>query len=215
MRRAEEVERGNPLGGPSDLAALLILAAMGLWLFRMHLLGDSTFIGDSDRLNTFLNIRKFEVDSIQRMGRVPAWNDFMFLGFGTFGLHYMLLSADPIAYLEALFPIQHLFRVAGFVSCGFLILSGWVAFCFMKETCGHLFSSLVGAGLYSVSAFSIIRISQVDNAFSVLICLPAGLLFLRRVGPGSTGWCLFGLSVTFVYLLLFTFLQEVAYGLIL
>jgi hypothetical protein len=215
VRQAEEVRRGRVLAGPSDLAALLILAAMGLWLFRMHLLGDSTFIGDSDRLNTFLNIRKFEVDSIQRLGRVPAWNDLMFLGFGTFGLHYMLVSADPIAYLEALFPIQHLFRVSGFVSCGFLVLSGWVAFWFMKDTCGDSFSSLVGAGLYSLSAFSILRISQVDNAFSVLICLPAGLLFLRRVGVGRTGWCLVGLSVTIAYLLLFTFLQEVAYGLIL
>ena len=70
VRRAEE--RGSPVAGPSDLAALLILAAMGLWLFRMHISGDSTFIGDSDRLNTFLNIRKFEVDSIQRIARVPA-----------------------------------------------------------------------------------------------------------------------------------------------
>ena len=72
----------------AHLLCLLALGLLGLALFGPHVLGRGTFVGDADRLNTFLNIRKFSVDSVRELGRVPSWDDRMFLGFGTCGLHW-------------------------------------------------------------------------------------------------------------------------------
>src|SRR6266536_4157908 len=73
-----------------DVAAVLGLVVIGLALFGPHLLGLSTFVGNSDRLHTFLNMRELEVDSWQALGRVPAWSDATLLGIPTYGLHWML-----------------------------------------------------------------------------------------------------------------------------
>ena len=69
-----------------DLLCLLLLGVIVLVLFAPHLLGRSLFVGDADRLNTFLNVRKYTADSIRDYGRVTTWNDRMFLGLSTSGL---------------------------------------------------------------------------------------------------------------------------------
>lgn len=199
--------------GP-DPFTLLFLVLMGATLFRVHLLGAGTFIGDSDRLNTFLNIRTFEVESIRHRWSM-GWDPFMFMGFDMSGLHYMLIGADPIAYFEAMFPSHHLFRVAGYVSCLFLITAAWTAYFFIKDTTHHPFSAFVGAVLYSLSAFSVVRIGQVDPAFAVLICIPLGLLILRRLDAKNTALYFLLCTLLLSVMLLFTFLQETAYAIVL
>lgn len=198
----------------ADFLALLLLVLMGATLFRVHLLGVGTFIGDSDRLNTFLNIRTFEVESIKH-GWSMEWDPFMYMGFDTSGLHYTFVGADPIAHFEAMFPARQLFRVAGYVSCIFLIAAAWAAYLFIKDTTHHVFAAFVGAVLYSLSAFSVVRISQVDPAFAVLICIPLGLLILRRLRGDNTALCFFLSALLLSVLLLFSFLQEAAYAIIL
>ena len=71
-----------------DLFAVAGLVVLCLALFGPHVLGSSTFVGNSDRLSTFLNMRLIAVDSWQSMGRVPAWSDAMLLGVPLFGLHW-------------------------------------------------------------------------------------------------------------------------------
>jgi len=188
---------------------------MGLWLFRAHLAGEGTFIGDSDRLNAFLNVLVHETGSLHH-GRLPAWNDSMFMGFNVYSLHYTF--PNPLTYMTYLavsYWPSELFWIAGVVSCGLLILAGWVAYAFIKDTCADAFCAFVGAALYEFSALSVLRISQNDMSVAVLILLPLILLFLRRSGRTSPAKCLLALSALLASLLYFTFLQEAAYGLIL
>lgn len=196
----------------SDLLALLGLASMGAWVFRVHLVGGGTFIGDSDRLNTFLNILTYEIESLHH-GSLEAWNDSMFMGFNIYSLPYTF--PNPLTYLAALFPVKDLFWIAGVISCGLLILAGWAAYLFIKDTCGHPFSAFVGAALYEFSTLSTLKVSQNDMSFAVLIHLPLVLLSLRRVRPGNSAACFVGLTFILVSLLYFTFLQKVAYALLL
>jgi hypothetical protein len=195
----------------AHLPWLLLLALLGLGLFGPHVLGRGTFIGDADRLNTFLNIRKFSADSIRELGQVPSWNDRMFLGFGTCGLHWMLPEADPFAYLEALLPAPYLFVVAGLVSCLFVVVAAWSCYLLAYDTCGDRFPSFVAAALYVLSSFAVNRICQVDWAYAVLICAPLGLLTLRRLAPHNAARCFLALTGLAAFMLLMTFLQEVAY----
>jgi hypothetical protein len=187
------------------------LILVGAGLFSPHLLGRGTFIGDADRLNTFLNVRTFSADRVRELGRVPSWDDHMFQGVGTCGLHWMWPEADPFTYLEALFPREDLFRVAGFISCLLVILAAWAFYALAYDTCAAPFPSFVGATLYVLSSFSINRICQVDWAFAVLIGAPLGLLILRRVRADNAARSFLGLTALAAVMLLMTFLQEVAY----
>jgi hypothetical protein len=84
-----------------DVGAGVALLALGVWLFRRHLSGAAVFIGDSDRLNTFLNVLTHQVDGIRR-GDLAAWDDRMFMGMNVAALPYTFPS--PLTYLTALAP---------------------------------------------------------------------------------------------------------------
>src|SRR4051794_18206047 len=64
--------------GRMDALAMVVLTMLSVALFGPHVLGLGTFIGNSDRLHTFLNMREFEVHALQTLGRVPAWSDATF-----------------------------------------------------------------------------------------------------------------------------------------
>jgi hypothetical protein len=192
----------------------LLLAGIGVGYFWPHLCGAGSFVGDSDRLGTYLNVRQYSIDGLQELGRVPTWNERMFCGFGTSGLHWMWPELDPLAYAEALLPRGALLRVSGYVSCLLLIFAALAMYALAFDVCRHAFCAFVSAVLYVSSSFSLTRISQVDWAYMVLIGLPLGLWIIRRITPAARAvhwyWSLAGLSA---FLLLFTFLQEVAYAL--
>lgn len=69
---------------------LFLLAIV--FLFQDILFKNMIFIGDSDRLNNFLNIRKFQIDYMLLNLSPPSWNENMFMGLSLTGLHWMLPS---------------------------------------------------------------------------------------------------------------------------
>jgi hypothetical protein len=195
----------------SRLIVFAPLTAAVALLFSPHLLGVATFIGDSDRLNSLLNIRLFEVRSIQTLGWVPEWNENMFMGYGMAGLHWMLPSYDPIGFISSLFPVDRLFWIAGFFAAGLVALAGWTAYVFIHDTVGRVFPAFIGAFLYCFSVFSLHRDAQVDSAELSLVLMPLGLLVLRRVGPHNLATSFLALAGLMAVLAIFGFLQEVAY----
>lgn len=198
----------------ANVLVLCILGLMGILLFRVHFIGSGTFIGDSDRLNSLLNLRIFEVRAIQH--HLPlAWNENEFMGFDTYGLPWIFVGVDPLAHLEALFPTAQLFRVAGYVACGLFVLAAWAAYFMIKALGGAAFPSFVGAALYPLSTAAIVRISQVDSTFAVLILIPVGLLIIRRLRRGNLARCFLGLTLIMTLLLGATFLQEASYAILL
>src|SRR5215207_564392 len=93
------------------LIALALLAGCAIYLFRLSLFEGWVFIGDSDRLNSVLNTRLFEIGSIHKWGRVPYWSDQQFMGYSVVGLHWMLTTFSPLPYLLALLPTSQIFHV--------------------------------------------------------------------------------------------------------
>lgn len=196
----------------ADIYAAIALIAVVAVLFAPHLLGRALFLGDSDRLNTFLNIRKFEVESL-RAGRLSAWNEFQFMGMGMFSLPYM--APDPLMAVEAMVPTRHLLAVAGIVACGLVTLAALVAYISIQSVVGDRFSAFVGAAIYPTSTYAILRISQVDSSFLLFLHVPLVMLLIRRVRGGGNGMTFLALTATLTSLFAFTFLQEVAYAILL
>src|SRR5262249_15784899 len=148
---------------PGDLFAVVGLVALSLALFGPHVLALSTFIGNSDRFNTFLNVRLLAVDAWQSLGRVPAWSDAMLLGVPIYGLHWTMLAIDPGAALSALLPAREVLRAAGYISAAHLVLAALAAYLLLRTITDRPFPAFVGAGLYVCTTFAIHRISQVDS----------------------------------------------------
>src|SRR6266478_1752073 len=114
-----------------DVYACAALVGLASALFWPHLNGTLGYFGDSDRLNTFLNVRLFEVDGL-RAGHLRAWSDLMFMGLGMFGLPYML--PDPLALVVTLFPAEQLFRVEAAVACALVTAAAVTAYVFIRDT---------------------------------------------------------------------------------
>lgn len=200
------------LGG---VFAFLMLVAAAAAVFWPHISGTALFIGDSDRLNSLLNIRMFQVRSLQTLGWVPGWNENMFGGYGIAGLHWMQPNYDPFGYLLSFVAVDRVFWIAGFMAALWIILAGWTAYLFIFDTVRSRFPATVGALLYCLSVFSLHRTAQLDSAEMSLILIPVGLLLIRRVQPGNLAVSFLGLATTMSTLAFFGFLQEVAYVFIL
>src|SRR5262249_39883692 len=122
--------RAARIGARPGTVLLGALVVTILVLFRLYLFQGWTFIGDSDRLNTVLNVHLFEVDQIQARGSVSTWTDQQFIGSSLIGLPWMLPGLPPLPYLLALFPTTELYRVLGVFQAfllGLAILSAYVA----------------------------------------------------------------------------------------
>jgi hypothetical protein len=189
--------------------ALLLVIATQTCVFAPHLLGHALYMGDSDRLNTFLSIRKFEIESVQQ-GGVKGWSDFQFMGMATIGLAYML--PDPFMWVEALFPVSWLPEVAGIVAWVLLILAGASAYMFIWDVVPDWFAAAAGAAIYPISTYGIMRIGQVDSSFLIFVHVPLALLLLRRLEDRLHPWRVLALTVVLSSMFLFTFIQEIVYA---
>src|SRR3954462_14023797 len=101
---------------PSRTGVLAVLVGGVALTFWQQLVGEAVFIGESDRLNSYLNMRLAEYDALRIYGRVPTWNPAMFGGFSIAGLHWMNLGTDPIAYILQLLPRDRVYQALGYVS---------------------------------------------------------------------------------------------------
>src|ERR1700676_5072120 len=97
------------------------ITAVVLLVFWQQAFGAGTFIGESDRLNSYLNIRLWEYDAFALLHEVQSWNPTMFGGFPASALHWMNPGTDPIALLLRWFSRPELFEVLGYVSIALVI----------------------------------------------------------------------------------------------
>ncbi|MCC7370902.1 MAG: YfhO family protein [Chloroflexi bacterium] len=192
-----------------DLVALGALALVVVFVFRRGLTGSATFIGDFDRLSSFLNIVRHHVDGLQR-AHLLAWSDASLVGLNTLALPYTF--PNPLTVLAALFPVESLFQVSAYISTALAVIAGWSAYVFLRELSTSRLVACVGAALYQLSAFSVLKVSQNDMSFAVAIHIPLMLLVIRRIGRHKLWISLIALSVILASLLLFTFLQKAAYA---
>jgi hypothetical protein len=201
------VRQAEPAG--AKLLYALPLLVLPLWLFRDHLLGRMTYLGNPDRLNSNLKVLLFQVESIAR-GGLSAWNPYEMLGYDSFALPYTFPS--PLTYLCAAFGVENVFITAGYVSIGLLVCAGVAAHAFLYQVTSHRLGALIGAGCYQLAEITVLKVSQNDMTAAVPVLIPLFMLVIARLParPSATG--LLCLSVLSFILFQFTFLQEAAYA---
>lgn len=198
--------------GRSHWPALLGLLALVASVYRHHLAGEALFLGNFDRLNSFLNTLWLQVEG-WRAGHTVGWDDSMFMGRNLHALPFTY--ANPFNYFVSLFPHADFFWIAGLVTILLHTLAGWCAYWFIHEVCRDRWAAFCGAVLYQFSALAVLKASQNDMSFAVLIDIPLLLLVLRRLESDRFTRGLLMLSAIILHLLVFCFLQKAAYALLL
>jgi hypothetical protein len=196
----------------SRAIVLAVLVAGVAVVFWQQLVGAAVFIGESDRLNTYLNMRLAEYDALQTYGRVPAWNPTMFDGFSLAALHWMNPGSDPIALFLQLFPRDRVYQALGYVSIALVLAACTTAYFYIRDLTGVRIPTAIAALCYGLSVFGIHRIAQVDNAYLTLVLLPAAMLAIRRIRAGNLVRPFVALTLSTSALAFWGFLQEVAYA---
>jgi hypothetical protein len=191
---------------------LLGLLALVASIYRRHLTGEALFLGNFDRLNSFLNTLWLQVHA-WKLGRFGGWDDSMFMGRNLYALPFTY--PNPFNYVVALFPDSSFYVVAGLVSILLQVLAGWCAYWFIHDICRDRWAAFCGAAMYQFSALAVLKTSQNDMSFAVLIDIPLLLLALRRLDPDRPSVGFLALCAVLTHLLVFCFLQKVAYALLL
>ena len=195
----------------ADVVAGLIFVACALLLFRLSLSGGWTFVGDSDRLNTVLNVRLFEVLSILQRGSVPTWSEQQFMGYGIVGLHWMLPGAPPIPQLLALLPTSELYHALAFLAAGLLACAMAAAYWALGPYSTGPVQRIVGAVLYATGAYTVHKLMQLDLSFAALVAPPILHRLVHTTTRERAPWTFLGMAACWAFLVLFTVLQEIAY----
>ncbi len=196
----------------ADALSLVCLAVLVLLLFRHTVFGEAALIGNSDRLNTCLNVLKFHAEGL-RDGTFSTWNEYTFAGMDTFGIIYTFPS--PLTLIASLADENSFLYVANLLSFALLWIAGVAAYAFIKDVCRDPLFAFVGAALYEMSFLAVFTLCQNDLTFLVFPIMPLALLALRRVAPTVRRGPFLALTFFLFLLLFFTFLQPVVYALML
>ena len=195
----------------ADLLACLFLVGCALALFRLSLFQGWSFIGDSDRLNTVLNVRLFEVLSILQYGTVPTWSEHQFMGYGIIGLHWMLPGAPPIPQLLAMLPLSELYHALAALAACLLAAAMLAAYWALGAYSTGPVQRVVGALLYGTGMYTIHKLTQLDISFAALVAPPILVRLVRDTRRETVARTFLGMAACWAILVVFTVLQEIAY----
>ena len=195
----------------ADFVAALVFVACALALFRLSLLQEWTFIGDSDRLNTALNVRLFETEAIRARGSVPTWSGDQFMGYSIVSLHWLLTAFTPVPYLLALLPPADMYHALAVLAATLLALTMGTAYWALGAYSTGPVPRVVGALLYGLGSYTVHKVTQLDVAFVALAASPLLLRLVRETRRDTAVRSFALIAATWAGLVLFTVLQELAY----
>jgi len=181
-------------------------------LFRVHIFGYGTWIGNPDRLNSNLKVLTFFLRSIAS-GHLSAWNEHEMLGYDAFTLPYTF--PNPLTWLSGIGGLTNLPITAGYISVGLLTLAGFSAYYFLRSLNISPLAAIVGIALYQLTTLPVLKVSQNDTSFLVFIVIPLALRLLRMVSRHHLPAFFLSLVVLLFTMLHFMFLQKAAYALML
>ncbi len=195
----------------THVLACAFLAVCAVALFRLSLFQGWSFIGDSDRLNTVLNVRVFEMVSILSRGSVPSWSEHQFMGYSIISLHWMLPGAPPLPQLLAMLPLADLYYALAVLATALLALAMVAAYwCLGAYSTGPV-QRVVGALLYGTGMYTIHKLMQLDISFAALVAPPVLVGLVRVSRRDTAAWTFLGMAACWAFLVVFTVLQEIAY----
>lgn len=204
----------GPLARPGALTHLIagaVLVGCAIGLFRLSLFEGWTFLGDSDRLNTVLNVRLFELQWLRERGSIPTWDERQFMGYSIVGLHWMLPGAPPLPQLLALLPAGSLYTALSALATALLAAAMLAAYWSLGPYSAGPIQRIVGALLYGTGLYTIHKLAQLDLSFAALIAPPLFVGLVRRCRRESAATTYLAMAGCWGFLVVFTVLQEIAY----
>ena len=189
----------------------LLFAACALFLFRLSLFEGWTFIGDSDRINSVINTRLFEVGALRERGDIPAWSDQQFMGYSIVGLHWMLTEFSPVPYLLVLLPTSAMLYALSVLSAVLLTCTIAAAYWMLGAYSTSLVPRIVGALLYGLGSYTVHKLTQLDLSFAALTAAPVLVLLVRVTHQDTAVKVFVALTALWAGLVGYTVLQEIAY----
>jgi hypothetical protein len=114
-------------------------------VFWQHLIGAAVFIGETDRLNTYLNMRLAEYDALRTYGRAPGWNLHDVRRLLVAALHWMNPGTDPIAFFLQLFPHDRAYQALGYVSIALVLAACATAYFYIRDLTGARIPAAIAA----------------------------------------------------------------------
>ena len=197
---------------PHDhVVALLLIAGCVLFLFRLSLFAGWTFIGDSDRLNSVINTRLFEVDAVRAGRPIPLWSDLQFMGYSIVGLHWMLTGFSPMPYLLALLPPSEMLHGLAALTALLLALTILSTYWMLGAYTTHPVARIVGALLFGLGAFTLHKLSQLDISFAAITAMPVLMVIVRETHRETAARSFLLTALLWAVLIGYTILQEIAY----
>jgi len=188
----------------------MILIMLPLLIFRHQIIGNLTWIGNPDRLNSHLKVLKFYSEGLAS-GRLNAWNEYEMMGYDSFTLPYTF--PNILTFINHWLGVDNLYITAGYISIFLLILAGISAYYFINNLVQKKEFSLVGAICYQFSSLTILKVSQNDMSFAVFIIIPLLGIIIQRVKNINVSLNFICLASLIFLLLNFMFLQKVSYAL--
>lgn len=187
---------------------LLSILICNIFLFFPFLRGDRIFIGNPDRLNSSLAYL-FQFADGRRQDPVSFWSEAIFGGFDCGKVSW--IAPGPLDLVLSYFPQDCFFMIT--LGSSFLLfnLLGVANYYFFYEISGKKWVSTVVAGLVNWSYISVLRITQNDFTYAVLVASPLLLLSFRKAVLKSNPKALILLAFLAFFLGRYCFLQEVAY----
>jgi len=195
----------------ADLLAVVLFAGCALLMFRLSLFEGWTFVGDSDRLNTALNIRLFETDAIRSRGSVPTWSDDQFMGYDVIAVHWLLPGLTPLPYLLALLPSSEMYVALSALATLLLALTLAATYWALGPYTTAPLPRIAGALLYGLGAYTVHKLTQLDLSFAALTMAPLTLRLVHEIRRTNAPWMFLALAMSWGALVVFTLLQEIAY----
>ncbi len=195
-----------------DWIAIAVLAGLALWLFRGHVLGDTLWIGNPDRLNSDLKILRHYLSG-QNGVAVSAWDDNEMMGYDSFVLPYTF--PNPLVYLISWFAPANPYVAMGFASIGMMFLAGLAAYGFLRTLVPAGIAALAGAVCYELSSLTLLKLSQNSMSFAVFIAIPLIMLAIRHIRRDTSALCFLAITILLASMMNFMFLQKAAYAVML
>jgi len=206
-----EVESTATPGRATSYAfAIAFLIALPVLLFREQLFGNMIWIGSPDRLNSNLKILSFFAHGLAS-GNLSAWNEHEMMGYDSFALPYTFPS--PFAWLAA-GQGAGLIDGAGMLVPFLLAAGGISCFLLFRSIGVGSLAGTAGATLYEITALPVLKVSQNDLSYMVIVVVPLLLLCVFRSDRWRPIWFL-TLSALLGLMLHGMFLQKAAYALML
>ncbi len=168
----------------SHLLALLFLVGVVVFLFRLPLRHGYRFIGNSDRWNHHLSFAAFHAEDLAR-GTLAAWSESLFMGFDTLALPGNFPS--PLVALPPLLGTADVVRVFGYVAAALLALAMVGAYLVLHSLCEDRLAAVAGALIFSLTIFSLLKLSQNDNEYLPAVLTPP-LFWLVHTATRENLW---------------------------